>query len=630
MKKNRTEFLPSNIIKFIPKTQKQLSKREKKKQLEKKIELELKSNTKEASNYLKKILAKNEITKEIYLSKHVSKDKKLQPNLLITKLYASEKKFEKKKKLLGKISKENSLFLKTYRNIKNSQTKRRKMTGQLEYLNNVTKLYLSKGYDLNNNGINNNENIFKYSILNDKDFGNDINNDVLRIVKEMDNSDLLKEQQLIFDFQDEIIKEKMNNKVDHPAEALIKYNVKKEDDYGIDDIGLLKRKKSKLLLHDSEENNNENENNKIKEEKKEENKEEKKEENSDIKNNPININNRPKARPSFLYLQIKNDIRKMQKNMLKGGCENKSLIKFQKNFKPKFSSVHNTFENELKKEPIITGYENKEEKEKDNNVPVYEKTGSNNVINKIIKPILIYDSRKRKANKRISILNNKFKRFSVVNILPNINKSFEDLNDKVTDLNYKKDNTENINYNKNDSMKGVELLYKRKKTVSQAFIYYNNGNLFNNCNKPEENIKIMNLKKEITNNKSLSSILDERFIKLPMKKEELNRYIENFKKKRPTLYDSFVNNAKEPNLHGFANKIQRITKKNFGNVDNKNKYLKKNNFKYLMSNYVLFPEEDNEEINLQKVDAKINNIIYDSADYLLGNHIIKKNQNQIL
>ena len=630
MKKNRTEFLPSNIIKFIPKTQKQLSKREKKKQLEKKIELELKSNTKEASNYLKKILAKNEITKEIYLSKHVSKDKKLQPNLLITKLYASEKKFEKKKKLLGKISKENSLFLKTYRNIKNSQTKRRKMTGQLEYLNNVTKLYLSKGYDLNNNGINNNENIFKYSILNDKDFGNDINNDVLRIVKEMDNSDLLKEQQLIFDFQDEIIKEKMNNKVDHPAEALIKYNVKKEDDYGIDDIGLLKRKKSKLLLHDSEENNNENENNKIKEEKKEENKEEKKEENSDIKNNPININNRPKARPSFLYLQIKNDIRKMQKNMLKGGCENKSLIKFQKNFKPKFSSVHNTFENELKKEPIITGYENKEEKEKDNNVPVYEKTGSNNVINKIIKPILIYDSRKRKANKRISILNNKFKRFSVVNILPNINKSFEDLNDKVTDLNYKKDNTENINYNKNDSMKGVELLYKRKKTVSQVFIYYNNENLFNNCNKPEENIKIMNLKKEITNNKSLSSILDERFIKLPMKKEELNRYIENFKKKRPTLYDSFVNNAKEPNLHGFANKIQRITKKNFGNVDNKNKYLKKNNFKYLMSNYVLFPEEDNEEINLQKVDAKINNIIYDSADYLLGNHIIKKNQNQIL
>ena len=220
------------------------------------------------------------------------------------------------------------------------------MTGQLEYLNNVTKLYLSKGYDLNNNGINNNENIFKYSILNDKDFGNDINNDVLRIIKEMDNSDLLKEQQLIFDFQDEIIKEKMNNKVDHPAEALIKNNVKKEDDYGIDDIDLLKRKKGKLLFYDSEESNNEKENTNIKEDKKEEN--------NDINNNPININNSTKARPSFLYLQIKNDIRKMQKNLmnldkLKSNYKNESLIKFQKNFKPKFSLINNTFDNELKK-----------------------------------------------------------------------------------------------------------------------------------------------------------------------------------------------------------------------------------------------------------------------------------------
>ena len=619
MKKNRTEFLPANIIKFIPKTQKQQSKREKKKEIEKKIELELKSNTEETSNYLKKILAKNEITKEIYLSKHISTDKKLQPNLLITKLYASEKRFEKKKKLLGKISKENSLFLKTYRNIKNSQKKHGKKTGQLEYLNNVTKLYLSKNYDLNNNGINNNENIFKYSILNDKDFGNDINNDALRIIKEMDNSDLLREQQLIFDFQDEILKEKMNNKVDHPAEALIKSNVKKEDDYGIDDISLLKRKKSKSLLYDSEENNNKKENINIKEENNED-------------NNPIN--NNTKARPSFLYLQIKNDIRKMQKNLmdldkLKSDYKNESLIKFQKNFKPKFSLVNNTFENELKKEHIINEDENKEEK--DNNVPVYNKTESNNAINNNIKPILIYDSQNRKTNKKISILNTKFKRFSVVNKLPNINKSFEDEHNKVTDSNYKKNNTANISYNKKDSMKGAELLYNRKNAFSQTHIYPNSNNLFNNRNKPEENTKIMNLKKEIINNKFLSSILDERFIKLPMKKEELNRYIENFKKKKPTLYNSFVSNARETNLHGFANKIQRMTEeKNFGNVYNKNKYLKKNKFKYLMSNYDLFPEEDNEGINIQKVDAKIDNIVYDSADYLLGNHIIKKNQNQIL
>ena len=627
MKKNRTEFFPSNIIKFIPKTQKQLSKRERKNYLKKILELELKSNPEEISNYLKKILAKNEITKEIYLSKHISKDKKLQPNLLITKIYVSEKMLENKRKLLGKIPKENSLFLKAYKNIKNSKTKTGKMTGQLEYLNNVTKLYLSKDYDLNNNGINNNENIFKYSILNDKDFGNDINNDVLRIIKEMDNNDFLKEQQLIFDFQDEILKEKMNNKVDHPAEALIKSNfINKEDDYGIDDISFLKRKKSKLLLHDLEENNNENTN--IKGEQKEKTKEEKEEVNNDINMN----NNRKKARPSFLYLQIKNDIKKMQKNLmdldkLKSNYKNERLIKIQKNFKPRFSLVNNSFDNELKKESNTNEKGGKEEKGKDNQVPVYNKTEINNEINKNNKPILLFGSEERKTNKKIAKINNIFERFSVINKLPNINKVFQDKQNKITYTNLKKNSTPNISFNNKDSKKGAELFYKRKNAISQTFIYHNGKKLNNNGIKPNEDNKLMNLKKEISNNKSLNSILDERFVKLPMKKEELNRYIDKFKKKKPTLYDSFVKNEKEINLHGFANKIQRLTEeKNFGNIYNNNKYLKKNNFNYLMSNNDLLPEEDNEGINIQKVDDKIGNIVYDSADFLLGNHIINKNQ----
>ena len=87
----------------------------------------------------------------------------------------------RKNKLLEKLSKENEQFLKKYRSIKTWQTKNGKMTDQLEYLNDAAQIYIAKDYDLNKCGINNNENIFKYSVLNDINFGNDVNNTVLRI-----------------------------------------------------------------------------------------------------------------------------------------------------------------------------------------------------------------------------------------------------------------------------------------------------------------------------------------------------------------------------------------------------------------------------------------------------------------
>jgi len=50
MKKNRTEYFPSNIINFIPSNQVQLSKKEKKHEMEYKIEQEMKSNSAEFYN----------------------------------------------------------------------------------------------------------------------------------------------------------------------------------------------------------------------------------------------------------------------------------------------------------------------------------------------------------------------------------------------------------------------------------------------------------------------------------------------------------------------------------------------------------------------------------------------------
>ena len=76
------------------------------------------------------------------------------------------------------------------------------------------------------------------------------------------------------------------------------------------------------------------------------------------------------------------------------------------------------------------------------------------------------------------------------------------------------------------------------------------------------------------------------------------------------------------NIQGFTNRFQGIIQeKNFGNIYNKNRYLKKHNFSHLISNDLL-SDDENEGRNIQKVDKKIKNIIYDSADYLLGNYIV--------
>ena len=240
MRKNKTEYFSSDIIRFIPKMHIKLSKKEKKKLLEQKIEKEMKSNPEEFYNILKQNLRKNEITKETYLSKNVSNDKKIQPNLLISKVNIFDKYLAKKKKYLDKISKENLYFSKTYESLKKNEAKNGKQNTQLKYLNEVANLYESKNYDLDKGGLTTNENIFKYSILNDREFGNDINNNALRVIKEMDNGDFLREQKLIFDFQDELFNEKMNDKINHPADTLFKFKIK-EPDLGIDDMNLIKK-----------------------------------------------------------------------------------------------------------------------------------------------------------------------------------------------------------------------------------------------------------------------------------------------------------------------------------------------------------------------------------------------------
>ena len=617
MKKNRTEFNLQNIIKFIPSINYKLSNKERKEELNRKIELEMKSHPKDVYNYIKKNLEKNEITKEIYLSKKISKDKRLQPNLLISKVDNCEKMLLRKNKLLAKLSKENETFLNNYKNIKNMQVKNGKMTGQLEYLNEIVKVYLKKDYDLDKAGVNNNENIFKYSILNDINFGNDVNNTVYRIIKEMDNNEFLREQKLIFNFQDELLNQKMNKKVKHPAEILIKNQVKEEDDYGIDNICFIKRKKNNLDINNLEENKVEN--------KEENNIEENKE--------------KAKIRPSYLYIQIKNDVKKLQKNLIdlerrKSYNKNDNLIKLPEQLKPSLSLMLNFNDvKNISKENAITGNEKKEE---DKPVKIYNNTEINQEKNKVIKPILIYNGQKRKTNKKITFIQNNLKRFTVQNKLPNINKSFVNIHNKFYNKKLNRTNTTNTtNYSSEKKSSQINLSKQSlpKQRNSKSFIINQENQLLDNNSKKQEkhenneNNNLMKLRSK-SNDIKISSFVNEKVYKNPISNKEIEESLEKFKIQRESLYKSFLQKSNVINLHGFAHNFQRITKeKNFVNLYNINKYLKRNNFSYLMSNSDLIDDDDNknERTNIKNVDERIKNMAYDSADYLLGSHILDKN-----
>ena len=627
MRKNKTEYFSSDIIRFIPKIHIKLSKKEKKKLLEQKIEKEMKSNPEEFYNILKQNLRKNEITKETYLSKNVSNDKKIQPNLLISKVNIFDKYLAKKKKYLDKISKENLYFSKTYESLKKNEAKNGKQNTQLKYLNEVANLYESKNYDLDKGGLTTNENIFKYSILNDREFGNDINNNALRVIKEMDNGDFLREQKLIFDFQDELFNEKMNDKINHPADTLFKFKIK-EPDLGIDDMNLIKKiKKNFFNKNDLEQEKEENK----------ENNYEIKNENYNENNNENNKNDNYKAlskkRPSFLYLQIKNDLKKMRKSLLnleqmKSQYKNERIISIKKSLKPRLSIINNSSDNQNIVDNDINKDEKKEEEEEEKEIPVilYNNTEINNERKEEIKPILIINGNKGKENDKINFLEKNDKRFSMFNNLPKINKlGIKNFQSSNTTTNYSFDRKD-LHFQLSQKNKRNSL-YLSKQMIKNKLISSESKPKDNNIKKLNINqrSKIINLKKDI--DISVNSFLKGGSYKMPIKQSEIQKHIENFKNRRKTLYDRFLNNDSEINLHGFAGQFQRITEeKNFANVHNINKFLIRNNFSYVMSKDDLYSDDDeNEGINVQKVDKKIENIVYDSADYLLGNRIMKKN-----
>ena len=601
MIKNKTEYFPSNIIKFIPSTQVNISKKEKKKEIEYKINQELNSNIDEFKNKLKRSLQKNEITKEVFLSKNISKDKRCQPNLLISQIDNSEKFMMKKKKFLAKISKENKYFLKTYKRLKNIEAKLGKKGSQHQYLNDLVELYKHKNYNLNNIEMNYNDNIFKYSVLTDLDFGNDVNNDLIRILQEIGYNEYLKEQKLAFKFKNEIFKDRIK----YPAEPLIIFKINKKTDYGLDDKSKIKERKNQLNLKKSKEINKEK-----KEDDNKMNKDYNEEENKKKIINNINNDNQQKLN---IYSPIKNDIKKSPKNLLnsdktKNEYKDKKLTQFKELFKSKllFLVNNNSFNGKSNQNEKVNETNDNNNKEKENPVILYNNTETDDKTIRKIKPILILKKEKKKQNKKINFVKtNNMNKYSLQNKLPDIKKSLINSRNEM-DKKLLGNNTTNYSVSKS------------KLSTHELKL---DDNLIGDKNSLKKN-KIINIKKD--RSMSINSLYNDKITKTPVKEIELTKELEKFKNRRPKLYKSFLNNTNEINIQGFTKHFQRITQENnFGNIYNKNKYLKKHNFSNLISNDLLSDDEQ-EGRNVQKVDKKIKNIIYDSADYLLGNYIINK------
>jgi len=247
-------------------------------------------------------------------------------------------------------------------------------------------------------------------------------------------------------------------------------------------------------------------------------------------------------------------------------------------------------------------------------------------LNEDIKPILILNKKnkeQRKPNKKITFIkiNNK-KRISLFDKLPSINESLKKLQNKIKYNSFKKINTTNYSSKKEDSKPESNSLFKRKKRNYQTQIFKNN--LISEEKKPKDK---NNNNKEIKKDMKikLTSLINNKVSNITIKENEFTENMERFKNKRGTIFRSFVNNTNDINIYGLSNYLKRIIEENnFRNVYVKNKYLKKNKFKYLISNsnIDLLSDDEDERINVQKMDRKIGNIIYDSADQLLGNHIL--------
>ena len=606
-----------------------------------KIEKEIKSLPLELRKNLQKVLSKMELSSEVYIPKNLPPNRQFEDkNLLINKIKDYDNFIKEKIKSNSRLSQDNSTFLKVYSHIKELESQNGKISRQQEFFDEIEKLYLSKDYNMNNCRIKEDENIFDYSLLIDKEFGSNIKQDAIRILNELDNTDIDLEQKFIFDLNSELYNRKLKNTF---RNRYFKSKGKKPKDYGFENIKKSKSKEIANYIFG------------IKKSKK--SKKEKKKEKPDYFNNKIkneisqikevieNIKNNYQENPSMRLMTFlktnPNTSSYEKKNKDRNKRDNLILINIEEGKDHKHYKTEKNFI-KIPKLKIKNIFKENKDNSKNNNSKDKKDKKDNIIIPKIInKP------KENNENENENVLD--LKDEDDINLNQNNNEN-------NNENNIKKDELPKINVNNsNDESKNINLNLTSETNFSRntneddnfksnisRLKQNNNKDLNSNNNEkdkinynPDRNIysvkkvkpvklnSIKKLKKSKITYKSipnLKTFLSGNGDKKVLTDKEINLHLLKFKKKHNSILQNLRNSKiKETNLHGFTKNFQNITKeRNFSFVFEKNKFLKNNDFSNLLSHF----DDNNDEIdamNIKEIDKKIMNIHYDMAESLLKN-----------
>ena len=599
MEKNSKECLTKSKLLFNSFDQ---DAKTKKKLLEYKIEQEIKSQPEELGKELKKGLLKHELTQELYIPKKIPQNKSYNKDLLIDKIKNCDQNISYNRKITKHLAIKNASFSKIYNYIKEVEGKNNR---QQKYFDDTERLYLENNYNLKICGIKPGDNIFSYSILMDKTFGNNIKQDAVRLLNEIGKKEIRRENKLLIKFNNEVIEQRLQKKVNNKNKALIKRIIAKND-LGVDDINNIGNRKSIKSLYEKKylklninRNKKYNKGNTL----------------SDIKIKPEDNYLNRKLKENII--KIKNNINNIESEFNNSNDEKSNLIKviFDKNDDDNI--INNHSQNNYRPTNIT------KDENKDTNI-------ENNKSNKKQK-IYYYSSRNFKLRNQ---LNNSPTKNN--NKLPKINNSFEEIknlnfssstttNCSITEKNKEKMNLNILTPNINKTNKNTNILDLTSTNIGRDI---NTKHLIydwkTKYERPKKLINIKKIKRKISNNNILSflrTLLIGNGDKKLMSRKEFNHYISKFQEKHNDLLQTFrKQKIKNSNLHGFAANFQRVTEgKDFGKLYEKNKYLKKNNYSNLISNFYEFNDES-DDMNVKNIDNRISNIYYELADFILNEH----------
>jgi len=606
-----------------------------------KIEKEINSLPRDLRKNLQKVLSKMELSGEVYIPKNLPLNNRQfeDKDLLINKIKDYDNFVEGKRKSNSKLSQDNSTFLKVYNHIKELESQNGKGRQQ-QFFDEIEKLYLDKDYNMENCRIKDDENIFDYSLLIDKKFGSNVKQDAIRILNELDNTDIDLEQKFIFDLNSELYNRKLKSTF---RKKYLKSKTKKPKDYGFENIkkskekeivnyifGIKNKKKSKKIENKKEKEKPDYFNNKIKNEISQI-----KEVIENIKNNyqertPMRLINFLKTNPNSnsssssshhdeKEKKNKNERNKKENLILINIGEGKDYkhYKTEHNFIkiPKLK-IRNIFKEDNSKNNDSKDKKDKEDKKDNNIIPkiknsIYKQKENINNENKNEnnKLLNIKDEDSKSSNKRkdelpkIKVNNDESKNINL-NLTSDTNFS-KDTNED----NLKENNNKEINNGKDEKDKIKDNPEKKISTV-----------------KKEKPIKmksvIKKLRKRITYKSipNLKTFLSGDGDKKILSDKEINLHLLRFRKKHNSILQNLKNSKiKETNLHGFAKNFQNVTKeRNFSFVFEKNKFLKNNDFNNIQSHYHN-NNDDIDGVDIKELDKKIMNIHYDMAEFLLNN-----------